>query len=197
MGMSPFANLILSTIRFRQRLTARFFALAVGGAFHTFGKNSVIMMPVRLSGESRISIGHNVYIGSGSWLQTLPDELNATPALEIGNGTSMSGYCVLSAARRVILEENVLLARNVYISDHIHRYTDLNRPIKDQGVDKVEPVLICTGAWLGQNVVICPGVRIGKNAVIGANSVVNTNVPDYGVAVGAPARVIKNIAEMA
>ena len=105
----------------------------------------------------------------------------------------MSGYCVLSAVRSVVLEDNVLMARNVYISDHIHRYTDLDMPIQKQGVDKISPVHICAGAWLGQNVVVCPGVRIGRNAIIGANSVVNKDIPDYCVAVGAPACVVKKI----
>jgi acetyltransferase-like isoleucine patch superfamily enzyme len=66
-----------------------------------------------------------------------------------------------------------------------------------QGVDKVQPVLIREGAWLGQNVVVCPGVTIGKGAVVGANSVVTTSIPDYCVAVGAPAKVIRAIEQPA
>ncbi len=103
----------------------------------------------------------------------------------------MAGSCVISAVRGVVIEEDVLFARNVYVSDHIHKYEDRDKPILDQGVDKIAPVLIQRGAWLGQNVVICPGVTIGRGAVVGANSVVNRDVPDYALAVGAPARVIK------
>jgi acetyltransferase-like isoleucine patch superfamily enzyme len=55
------------------------------------------------------------------------------------------------------------------------------------------PVLIKRGAWLGQNVVVCPGVTIGRGAVVGANSVVNQDLPDHCVAAGAPARVLKLI----
>jgi acetyltransferase-like isoleucine patch superfamily enzyme len=62
-----------------------------------------------------------------------------------------------------------------------------------QGVDKIQPVLIKRGAWLGQNVVVCPGVTIGRGSVIGANSVVVKDIPDFSVAVGAPARVVKSI----
>ena len=89
------------------------------------------------------------------------------------------------------LEENVLLARNVYISDHMHKYTDTEIPVMAQGVDKIKPVLIRRGAWLGQNVVVCPGVTIGTGAVVGANSVVVARYPRLLVAVGAPARVLK------
>jgi acetyltransferase-like isoleucine patch superfamily enzyme len=193
--MNSLNTLALSLYRFKQKAEAKLFAITAKGVFDEFGKDSVLMLPVRLSGERRIAIGDNVYIGAGSWLQTLPDGENRSPSLRIGSRTSMAGYCVLSAVRSVVLEDDVLLARNVYISDHIHKYTDREIPIKNQGVDKVEPVLICKGAWLGQNVVICPGVRIGRNAVVGANSVVNSDVPDYSIAVGAPARVVKNIAE--
>ena len=67
----------------------------------------------------------------------------------------------------------------------------------DQGVTDVRPVEICDGAWLGQNVVICPGVRVGRGAVVGANSAVRDDVPDYAVAVGAPARVVREFGRVA
>jgi acetyltransferase-like isoleucine patch superfamily enzyme len=151
------------------------------------------MYPIRLNGEERIAIGDHVFIGSGSWLQTLPDRENKAVAVSIGKGTSFAGACVISAVRSVTLEEDVLLARNVYISDHIHKYTNAGVPVMAQGLDKILPVLIKRGAWLGQNVVVCPGVTIGEGAVVGANSVVTKSLPDYCVAAGAPARVLKAI----
>jgi acetyltransferase-like isoleucine patch superfamily enzyme len=85
-------------------------------------------------------------------------------------------------------------ARNVYIADHSHAYDDVGVPVLAQGVTRVAPVEIEDGAWLGQNVVVGPGVRIGAGAVVGANSVVLSDVPDYSVAVGAPARVVRTFA---
>lgn len=151
------------------------------------------MYPVRLSGEQRIAVGDHVFIGSGSWLQSLRNGPDYSVAISIGSRTSIAGACVISAIRSVSLEEDVLLARNVYISDHIHKYTQTDMPIISQGLDKISPVLIKRGAWLGQNVVVCPGVTIGKGAVVGANSVVTHDIPDYCVAAGAPARVVKTI----
>ena len=175
------------------RVTAKCFSLLAAGAFAHFGKRSTIALPVRLLGENRIAIGDRVFVGSGSWLQTLPDGNSQGIALSIGSGTSIAGGCVLSAVQQVVLEENVLLARNVYISDHIHKYSRTDLPVLAQGVDKVSPVRIGKGTWLGQNVVVCPGVTIGQGAVVGANSVVTRDVPDFCVAVGAPARVVKEI----
>jgi acetyltransferase-like isoleucine patch superfamily enzyme len=151
------------------------------------------MYPVRLVGEERIAIGDEVFIGAGSWLQSLPDGKNKSVAISIGRGASIAGACVISAVRSVFIEDDVLVARNVYISDHSHKYTATDTPILGQGLDKIEPVLIKRGAWLGQNVVVCPGVTIGQGAVIGANSVVTRDVPDFSVAAGAPARVVKLI----
>ena len=97
----------------------------------------------------------------------------------------------MSAAKQIIIDEEVLLARNVYISDHMHKHTDTHMAILRQGVDKIQPVRIKRGAWIGQNVVVCPGVTIGIGAVVGANSVVTRDIPDFAIAVGAPAKVVK------
>jgi acetyltransferase-like isoleucine patch superfamily enzyme len=174
------------------RVRAKAFSLFARGAFAQFGARSVIEPPVRLQGEGRIAVGDDVFVGAGSWLQVL-DGPDRHVALSVGDGTSIAGNCVLSAALSVRLGRKVLLARNVYISDHSHAFEDVDRAVLDQGVTRVEPVEIGDGAWLGQNVVVGPGVRIGRGAVVGANSVVLKDVPDHTVAVGAPARVVREL----
>jgi acetyltransferase-like isoleucine patch superfamily enzyme len=191
--MKYLGRIFLFCYRASIRLRCKCFSLMVSGAFARFGRNTCVMYPIRLSGEERIAIGDKVFIGSGCWLQTMKEDCNRSVAISIGSGTSIVGSCVISAVRLVCLEEDVLLARNVYISDHIHKYTNSELPVLAQGVDKIRPVLIKRGAWLGQNVVVCPGVTIGRGAVIGANSVVNEDIPDFCIAAGAPARVVKNI----
>ena len=62
--------------------------------------------------------------------------------------------------------------------------------IYKQGVGSLSPVVIGEGSWLGENVCVC-GAKVGKHCVIGANSVVTTDIPDYCVAVGSPAKVVK------
>lgn len=150
----------------------------------------MIEQPVRLNGEEWIAVGSDVFVGSGSWLQVLghPDGR----AIEIGDGTSMAGNCTLSAALSIRVGKRVLFARNVYVADHMHRYDDTDRAVLDQGITRIGRVEIADGAWLGQNVVIGPNVRVGIGSVVGANSVVLSDVPDYSVAVGAPARVVRS-----
>jgi acetyltransferase-like isoleucine patch superfamily enzyme len=179
--------------RLTRRAANKGFALAAGGAFDAFGERSVLELPIRLQGERRIAIGSGVFVGSGSWLQVL-DEAGSGAALTIGDGTSIAGACVLSAARSLRVGRHVLMARNVYIADHMHRFDDTRLPVLQQGVTRVAPVVIGDGAWLGENVVVGPGVTVGRGAVVGANAVVLADVPDYGVAVGVPARVVRTLA---
>jgi acetyltransferase-like isoleucine patch superfamily enzyme len=180
----------LGLYRLFVRLRARALSSMISGSFEAFGPHSVLQPPVRIEGERWISIGAEVFVGTGSYLQVLygPDSHGA---LRIGDGVSITGSCVVSAAASVTLGPRVLLARNVYIADHRHSFEETGRAVLDQGVEQLAPVEIGEGAWLGQNVVVGPGVRIGRGAVIGANSVVLSDVPDHSVAVGAPARVVR------
>lgn len=179
--------------RLWKRAVSKAFSLTASGAFFSFGRRSVLELPIRLSGEGRIAIGDDVFVGAGSWLQVVGDGDGAV-AIEVGHGTSIAGGCVLSAVSNVRLGAKVLVARNVYIADHSHAYRDPFAAVLDQGVERIAGVEICDGAWLGENVVVCPGVRIGRGAVIGANSVVTSNVPDHAVAVGAPSRIVREFA---
>lgn len=158
--------------------------------FSRFGKNSSLSSPIRLVNPDKISIGENVYIGEHSWLESLPQ---STGKITIGSNTSITGFCTITSQNSVTIESEVLIARYCYISDHSHKFSDPSRPIKRQGTNKISAVTIKRGAWLGQGVVICPGVTIGTNSVIGANSVVTKSIPDYCVAAGSPARVLRKI----
>jgi lipopolysaccharide O-acetyltransferase len=182
----------LGVYRFVVRVHGKAFSLAWSGAFHSFGRHTVIQPPLRVSGEARIAVGDNVSIGPRCWFQVLEGD-GAGVAISIGSGTGIVSDCVLSAASSITIGERVLFARGIYVSDHSHAFGDSSTAIRDQGIDRVAPVIIEDGAWLGENVVVCPGVSIGRGAVIGANSVVVHDVPARCVAVGAPAAVVREI----
>lgn len=174
------------------RIRAKAFTLCCGGAFHRIGSRTVLQLPIRLGGEQFIELGNSVFVGAGSWFQIIgAGSTDGTPLITIEDGTSIMGYCTITAVERVVIERKVLIARYVYISDHTHAHSSREQAIKDQGVTKIAPVRICEGAWLGQGAVICPGVTIGRNAVIGAYSVVRHDVPDYCMAAGIPAKIIR------
>lgn len=174
-----------------QRARDALFTFFVRRGFHSFGGGSRILLPFRVGGAERISIGRNVLIGSSSWLM-VPSRENPGPCIEIHDRVRMNQTSV-SAVQSVIIEEAVGIARGCYISDHSHGFDDPDTPIRDQPINRIAPVRIGKGAWLGQNVVVLPGVTIGAGAVIGANSVVRTDIPPRTVAIGSPARVVREL----
>ena len=82
------------------RIRAKCFSLLISGGFASFGKHSVLMYPIRIYGERHIAIGDRVFIGPGSWLQTLTNGGKPGLMISIGNGTSIVGDCVISAAQK-------------------------------------------------------------------------------------------------
>jgi acetyltransferase-like isoleucine patch superfamily enzyme len=166
----------------------RLFTLAIRSSFASCGEGALIRLPVRVYGERSIAIGRQVVIGEGSWLQTLEEGF-----IEIGDGCRCSGFLVISAALSIVLEPDVLVARNVHILDHIHRFDRSDLPIHRQSITVPRPVRIGAGSWLGANVVVLPGVTIGRGAVVGANSIVDRDVRDRVVVVGTPAREVREI----
>lgn len=93
----------------------------------------------------------------------------------------------------ITIEDDVLIGPGVHIYVNNHRFDDTSIPIIDQGYYPSEPVLLKKGSWVGANAIILPGVTIGKNSVIAAGSVVTKSIPDRVVAVGCPARVVRQI----
>lgn len=69
--------------------------------------------------------------------------------------------------------------------------TDLGTIIMDQPLSSKGDIVVRDGAWIGHGVTVLSGVRIGEGAVIGAGSVVTNDVPDYAIAAGVPAVVVK------
>jgi acetyltransferase-like isoleucine patch superfamily enzyme len=181
----------LDLLLLAQRARDAAFSAIAGTGFESFGRGSRILLPFRVLNAHRISVGSKVLIGAGSWL-IVPVDGPREPVLRIGDRVRMNQTSI-SAVESVTIADTVAIARGVYISDHSHGFDDPDRAVRDQPLARVAPVRIEQGAWLGQNVVVLPGVTIGAGAVIGANSVVKDDVPARTVAVGAPARVVRNL----
>lgn len=110
--------------------------------------------------------------------------------LVIKDKVRIGRFSEIYALQSIILEDGVIAAENVYISDNTHAYNDINRFIRDQEVRYTGEVVIGSGTWIGRNVCIV-SCRIGKNCIIGAYSFVKHDIPDYCVVVGNPARIVK------
>lgn len=122
--------------------------------------------------------------------------------IEIGEGSEIGMFSRVASQGEVIIGKNVFSGPHIFIADYNHEYRDIKKPIKNQGnMVKITSrfnrggVSIGDETWIGTNVVIAGTIEIGKHCVIGANSVVTHDIPDYCVAVGCPATIIKRMDE--
>ena len=169
-----------------------------GKKFASFGNRSLIMWkPTTIFNEQYISIGDDTLIGPGVALSAgmVPGQeciskvvVSIGDRCLIGRGSGIVGHFSIE------IGNDVWTGHHVYITDQNHGYEDVTRPISQQSQPE-RPVVIGDGSWLGHGAVVLPGVTIGKHVVIGANSVVTKDIPDFSVAVGSPARVIRQYDE--
>ena len=113
-----------------------------------------------------------------------PIEGAALDMLKIGKNVFINSNFLAMARGGITIEDGVMIAANVQVLSN-------NHDVYDRNILLCKPVVIAEGAWIGAGATILPGVRIGRYAVVGAAAVVTKDVPDYGVVVGSPAKVIK------
>ena len=165
-----------------------------GRKFHSFGQRSLIMWkPTTIFNEQYISIGEDTLIGEGVALSAgmVPgQECISSPVVTIGDRCLIGRGSGIVGHFSIIIGNDVWTGHHVYITDQNHGYEDITKPISQQ-TQPERAVVIGDGSWLGYGAVVLPGVTIGTHCVIGANSVVTSDIPDFSVAVGVPARVIR------
>jgi acetyltransferase-like isoleucine patch superfamily enzyme len=135
----------------------------------------------------RVMIGPRVSISAGM----LPgQEMVSDPVVSIGDRTVIGQGSYIVGHFSIDIGADVLTGPYVYITDQNHTYEDPRVPIGSQWPVEASVHIGC-GSWLGTGVIVLPGACIGRNVVVGAGSVVVGELPDYSVAVGSPARVVK------
>ena len=162
------------------------------------GSKAIISFPIIGYGLENVSIGNYFKAGERLKLRCFKEWRGQkyTPEIKIGNNVNIQTDCHISAINSVIIEDNVLIASFVYISDHAHgsnQYFDLNIPPIDRPLFSKGNIYIGKNVWVGEKVTVLPGVHIGEGSIIGANSVVTHDIPPYSIAVGIPAKVIKTV----
>lgn len=159
-------------------------------------KNSGIHKTVTLKNTNKITLGKNCRIGEQSYLLCWNEychgkfhqKLNSS--LTIGDNFNATRNLTIQCCNSITIGDNVLVASNVFIADYNHGIINPeNYYINNELV--VKHVSISDGVWIGQGSYILPGVNIGKYSIIGAGSVVTKDIPDYSMAVGNPAKIIK------
>lgn len=151
---------------------------------HIFVDERVVIFQRETGGSTKI--GERVYIYRDTIIET-----GYGGSLMIGDKTSIHPRCQINAyVVHIEIGENVMIAPNCAIYSYDHSI-EAGQPISAQPLKSRGPIRIGDGAWLGFGVIVLSGVTIGKGAAVGAGSVVTQDIPDFAIAVGNPARVVK------
>lgn len=154
----------------------------------------IIRHPFDIRGKDKIKIEKGFTTGRYCRLEAYGDK--SSPVIIIGIDCQINDSVHIAAGESVKLGDNVLIASRVFITDLNHgTYVGENQShpasICRTRELSTTPVCIESNVWLGEGVVVLPGVTIGKSSIIGANSVVTKSIPEHSIAVGNPAKVIK------
>lgn len=185
---------VLSTYGFLGTIQLVFFKLRT----KLISKNArIIRFPFRVRGRKFIKIGKGFTTGFNCRLDAFNFHKKPTPLITIGNNVEINDDVHIAAIDKVEIHDNVLIASKVFISDHNHgNYSgeQSDSPVTSPKERPLysRPVKIEKNVWIGEFVSVLPGVTIGRGTIIGTMSVVTKDIPPYSIAVGSPAKVIKN-----
>lgn len=161
-----------------------------------FKNARLIRFPFRVRGKQSISVEKGFTTGYNCRIDAFNFNNKRAPLIKIGRDVQINDFVHIAAIEDVVIEDNVLIASKVFITDHNHgnysgqtQDSPLSAPNSRMLFSK--PVLIKKNVWIGEFVCILPGVTIGEGTIVGAMSVVTNDLPPFSIAVGSPAKVIK------
>ena len=183
----------MNIFRVRDLLSTLAWRLLGSPFFGHFGQRVRIVWPLRIVGLRGVHLADDVTLQVGAYIAVLPATPDV-PGLVVGRGTQVGNHAHIIATRRVEIGEKVLIADRVYLSDNLHDYRDVTRPVMDQPLRQTADLVIGDGSWIGENACLI-GCTIGRHCTVGANSVVTRDVPDRCVVAGAPAVIVRRYCE--
>lgn len=172
------------------------------------GKNILLGSGITLRHPHKIRLGNNVVIDDGCLLDakgsdnmgiTIRDNalISRYTILSCKNGdieldeyANIGVFCNISSNSKLKIGKKVLVGPHCSLFATEHKSENPDVPIADQGW-KSRGICIEDNVWIGAGVVVLDGVTIGKDSIIGAGAVVSEDIPEFSVAVGIPAKVVK------
>lgn len=167
---------------------------------------------VRLAYASNITLGNGVYLDQGVYLHALPGGISIddetfimhhtmlhvfnfrnlpNAKISIGKNCFIGEYNVMRGQGGISMGNDVYTGPFVQLVAVNHVFSDPNQPIRTQGIT-AQGIVIEDDVWLGSGVTVVDGVTIGKGSVIGAGAVVTNDIPPYSIAIGTPAKPIRD-----
>jgi len=139
---------------------------------------------IHVEGTRNVTIKKRSRLGRNTELRTVEQG-----SIHLGEDTRINKGCTLVSYSSIFIDDYVIIGEYVSIRDADHGM-DPSQPMRYQN-HTCAPIHIGRDVWIGRGSCILPGVTIGEGCVIGANSVVNIDIPSYSIAAGVPAKVIK------
>lgn len=157
----------------------------------SIGDNTVIddnvLLDAKGDANAGLRIGANAYVGRNTILTCKEG------SIAVGEFTNISANCSLLSETEIILGRYCFLAGNCYlVAGGNHSFDDVTKPIMFQPSVSKGGIRVGDDVWLGAGVIVLDGVTIGQGTVVGAGAVVNGPLPGFAVAVGSPAKVIRD-----
>ncbi len=162
------------------------FSYLIHGVRVRGGKRAKFRITGSIKNGRNITIGDDFFAGRDFRLHC-----QSSASLQIGDNCAMMDRCFISAANKIMIGKKVLMGSDVMISDNDHGIDARDaRSYGEQPITRSE-VIIGDECWIGEKACILQGVHIGKRSIIGAGSIVTHDIPEYCIAAGNPARIIK------
>jgi acetyltransferase-like isoleucine patch superfamily enzyme len=175
--------------------------------FGNVGKGCLIERNVRIDNPLRVYMGDRVFIGENCFISPgsrqggirFESDIFIAPLcgfkafggqITIGKHVHFSRNSFINGRGGVEIGQDSLFGPNVVLMTTNHVFADVSIPIRLQGVQSAA-IKIENNVWLGSNVLVMPGVTIKTGSVVAAGAVVTKDIPDFSIAAGVPAKVIK------
>lgn len=191
-------------------LRSKLYPLLLGGVGKnvSFGTNVVLRHPHKIfigdnvvvddnclldakgTDNKGITIGNGVFIGRNTILSCKNGDIF------LDDNANMGFNCEIVSANVVKVGKNVLFAAYTYLICGDHDFDRVDIPISEQG-RIARGIYVEENVWFGAGVKVLDGITIKNDSIIGTGSVVTKDIPEYSIAVGAPAKVIRNRLESA
>jgi acetyltransferase-like isoleucine patch superfamily enzyme len=160
-----------------------------------FREARIIRQPTRIRGYANMQIGKNLTTGQYCRIEAGNSDLAGEKTIRFGDNVQINDRCHIASINSIEIGNNVLIASDVYITDHDHGAAS-RLTMSDAPAARVliySPVVIEDNVWIGQKAIILKGTRIGFGSIVAAGAVVTKDVAPFSVVGGVPARLLKTL----
>jgi len=146
--------------------------------------DDLVVLDAKGTGNRGIEIGDGVFLGRGTILSCKDGDIT------LGPHTNLGFHCEVFSGSTVTVGRHGLFAAYVYLVGGGHEFERADLAVVDQPRSS-RGITLGDNVWLGTGTKVLDGVRLGSHVVVGANAVVNTDLPEGAIAAGVPARILR------